>query len=156
MPAVFLRRTLDGTAARGHCRKAVLRENHSSSLSAHDRPARKCARAGPVRVRAPAPSSTATAVPAVRRIRSRSGYRRGRWAPRPSSRPRAPRPRYARERSWSEAKFGTLLFGHGPFHRFDFILDPRKLIAFELTDCRTLNALDEGAAPADELVTQDG
>jgi hypothetical protein len=48
----------------------------------------------------------------------------------------------------SEAKFGKLLFGHSPLHCFDFILDPRKLIALELTDCRTLNALDEGAAPS--------
>jgi hypothetical protein len=54
---------------------------------------------------------------------------------------------------WSEAKFGTLLFGHCPFYRFDFSLDPHKIIAVELARGSGLNAFDQGAAPADELVT---
>jgi hypothetical protein len=32
----------------------------------------------------------------------------------------------------SEAKLGTLLFGHCPFYRFDLILDPHKVITVEL------------------------
>jgi len=55
---------------------------------------------------------------------------------------------------WSEAKFGTLLFGHCPLHRFYFILDPHEVIAVELTTNGSLNALDEGAAAMDELVTK--
>jgi hypothetical protein len=53
----------------------------------------------------------------------------------------------------SEAKFGTLLFGHCPLDRFDFILDPHKVITAELTGDSSLNALDESAAAVDELVT---
>jgi hypothetical protein len=52
----------------------------------------------------------------------------------------------------SEAKFGTLLFGHCPLDRFYFVLDPYEIIAV-LTGKRRLNALDQGAAPMDELVT---
>jgi hypothetical protein len=55
---------------------------------------------------------------------------------------------------WSEAKLGTLLFGHCPFYRFDFILDLHEVITVELTGSGNLNALDEGAAAADELVTE--
>jgi hypothetical protein len=55
---------------------------------------------------------------------------------------------------WSEAKLGTLLFGHCPLYRFDFILDPHKVITVELTGSSDLNALDEGAAATDELVTE--
>jgi hypothetical protein len=54
----------------------------------------------------------------------------------------------------SEAKFGTLLFGHGPLHRFDSILDPHKVIAVEVAGNSSLNAFDKGAAATDELVTQ--
>jgi hypothetical protein len=53
---------------------------------------------------------------------------------------------------WSEAKFGTLLFGHGSLHRFDFILDPHKIITVEVTGNSSLNALDQGAAATDELL----
>jgi hypothetical protein len=59
-----------------------------------------------------------------------------------------------RHRKWSEAKFGTLLFCHCPLHGFDFILDPHKVITVELTGGSSLNALDQGAAAADELVTE--
>jgi hypothetical protein len=55
---------------------------------------------------------------------------------------------------WSEAKLGTLLFGHRPLYRFDFILDPHKVITVELTGSGNLNALDEGAAAANEPVTE--
>jgi hypothetical protein len=55
---------------------------------------------------------------------------------------------------WSGVKFGTLLFSHRPLYRFDFILDPHELIAVDLTRGRGLKALDEGAAPADQLVTE--
>jgi hypothetical protein len=55
---------------------------------------------------------------------------------------------------WSDAKFGTLLFGHGSFHRFDFILDPHQVITVEISRNSSLNTLDEGAAPTDELVTE--
>jgi hypothetical protein len=54
----------------------------------------------------------------------------------------------------SEAKLGTLLFGHCPFYRFDFILDPHKVITVEVACNSSLNALDEGAAATDEFVTQ--
>jgi hypothetical protein len=54
----------------------------------------------------------------------------------------------------SEAKFGTLLLGHGPLHRFDFILDPHKVITVEVISNSSVNALDKGAAATDELVTQ--
>jgi len=54
----------------------------------------------------------------------------------------------------SEAKFGTLLFGHGPLYGFDFILHTHKVITAELTGNSRLNALDKGAAATDELVTQ--
>jgi hypothetical protein len=54
----------------------------------------------------------------------------------------------------SEAKFGTLFFGHGLLHRFDFILDPHQVITVEVTRNSGLNALDEGAAATDELVTE--
>src|SRR5229473_4746995 len=43
----------------------------------------------------------------------------------------------------SEAKFGTFFFGHGPLHRFDFILDPHKVIAVEVSRNGSLNTLDE-------------
>jgi len=55
-------------------------------------------------------------------------------------------------RAGSETKLGTLLFGHCPLHRFDFILDPHEVIAVELTG--SLNALYERAAATDELVTE--
>jgi hypothetical protein len=55
---------------------------------------------------------------------------------------------------WSEAKFGTLFLGHGPFHRFDFILDPHQVITVEVTRNSSLNALDEGAAATNELVAE--
>jgi hypothetical protein len=51
-------------------------------------------------------------------------------------------------------KFGTLLLGHCPLHRFDLILDPDKVITVELTSDSSLNALDKGAAATDELVTE--
>ena len=54
----------------------------------------------------------------------------------------------------SKTKLGTLLFGHCPFHRFDFILDPHQVITVELSSSNSLNALDEGAAATDELVTE--
>jgi hypothetical protein len=57
---------------------------------------------------------------------------------------------------WSEAKFGTLLFCHSPLHRFDFILDPHKVITGDLTGSSSLNALNKGAAAMDEPVTQYG
>ena len=53
----------------------------------------------------------------------------------------------------SEAKFGTLLFGHGPLYCFDFILDPHEVITIELIGISNLNALDQGTAPMDKLVT---
>jgi hypothetical protein len=55
---------------------------------------------------------------------------------------------------WSETKLGTLLFGHCPLYRLNLILDPHKVITVELTGSGNLNALDEGAAAADELVTE--
>jgi hypothetical protein len=54
----------------------------------------------------------------------------------------------------SETKFGTLLFGHGPLDGFDFTLDPHEIIAVELIGKRSLNALDQRAAPADKLVAK--
>jgi hypothetical protein len=58
------------------------------------------------------------------------------------------------EAEWSEAKFGTFLFCHSPLNRFDFILDPHKVMTGGLTGSSSLNALDKGAAAMDELVTQ--
>jgi hypothetical protein len=54
----------------------------------------------------------------------------------------------------SEAKFGAFLFGHGPLHGFDLILHAHKVITVEFTGNSSLNALDKGAAPTNELVTQ--
>jgi hypothetical protein len=53
----------------------------------------------------------------------------------------------------SEAKLGTLLVGHCPFYRFDFILDPYKVITVELAAGSSLTR-DEGAAATNELVTE--
>ena len=52
----------------------------------------------------------------------------------------------------SEAKFGTLLFGHCPLDSFYFVLHPHEIIAV-VTCKRRLNALDQGATSTDELVT---
>jgi len=54
----------------------------------------------------------------------------------------------------SEAKLGTLLFSHRPFYRLDFSLHPHELIAVDLPRGCGMKALNQGAAPADQLVTQ--
>jgi hypothetical protein len=60
------------------------------------------------------------------------------------------------KRSWSRifcSASRTLLFAQCPLYRFDFILDPHKIITVELIIDASMNALDEGAAPTDKLVT---